>query len=218
MKTNNYIAFWRMQRGLTQEALALKAGLHPNAVAKLERGEQKGYIETWNKLSQVLGVSMEELRNGPQEKRTSEFNAELVEFPPRKLIPVLTTIPAGPWYSWVDTLQAGQADEYVDRYELKGDHILSVRVVGDSMEPEMREGDLLIIDPEQAFKATRHGRIGVVKFNGVYKIRLVHLTPDENNYLLEPLNRSYETEVIPITGTTIYKIIDKRPTLPGNLY
>lgn len=93
-----------------------------------------------------------------------------------------------------------------------------MRVKGDSMEPELHEGDVLVIDPEQAFQASRQGRIGIVKHDESYKIRLVHLAPDNNNFILEPMNRVYTTEVIPVTGTTVYKIIDRRPVLPGHLY
>jgi len=52
------------------------------------------------------------------------------------------------------------------------------------------------------------GRIGVVKFNGGYQIRSVFLTPDNNIYLLEPANKAYEKEIMPVTGMTFYKVID----------
>ncbi len=84
---------------------------------------------------------------------------------------------------------------------------MEVQSIGDFTEPEHQKGDLLIIDPEQAFHGTLHDRIGVVKYTGTYKIRQIHLTPDGTRYLPEPLNKSYEIEVVPVTGTTIYKIV-----------
>jgi len=59
------------------------------------------------------------------------------------------------------------------------------------------------------------GRIGVVKFDDGYKIRRVYLTPDNNSYLLEPANKAYEKEIVPVTRTTIYKVIDWRPKREG---
>ena len=69
-------------------------------------------------------------------------------------------------------------------------------------------GDILVIDPEKAFTNTKGG-IGVVKYGEGFQIRKVYLSGDY--YLLEPANRSYESELIPVTGTIIFKVVDFRP-------
>ncbi|HET6633323.1 MAG TPA: helix-turn-helix transcriptional regulator [Rhodanobacteraceae bacterium] len=46
----------RRQRGLSQEALALEAGLQRNYVSLLERGQNSASIKTLFKLSRVLAV------------------------------------------------------------------------------------------------------------------------------------------------------------------
>jgi len=230
MKIDNYIAYWRNERKLTQEKLAKIIGIDRNTIARLERGESEGYASTWEKISKELNVSIEELKFGPlsNNKKIININDYIINKPPtlddiiapplNDNIPLLTTIPAGPWYGWVDSYPAGFSDELIERCRLIGEHIFAIRVKGDSMEPELHEGDVLVIDPEIAFHANRQGKIGVVKHDESYKIRLVHLSPDNNNFILEPMNRAYSTEVIPVTGTTVYKIIDRRPVLPGHLY
>ena len=48
----------REEKDLTQLQLAEKAGVHPNTVAKIERGEQKPSFPTLKKLSKVLGFDI----------------------------------------------------------------------------------------------------------------------------------------------------------------
>lgn len=48
----------RLARGLSQEALALEAGLQRNYVSLLERGQNSASIKTLFKLSPILNVSV----------------------------------------------------------------------------------------------------------------------------------------------------------------
>lgn len=223
----NILRRWLLHRGMTPAEFAREAGIKPSTVSRMLREGTKHNASTYIKYSKFFGVSPEEFMRGPEydgapvpeneprrvlppipiyDQETGEQVGELSREP----IPLLTSIPAGPWMSWLDTYEPGYGEDYVPRYGVKGKHVFAVRVQGDSMEPRLHHGDVLVLDPEKAFSASRSGRIGVVKFNGDYKIRLVHLTPDSNNYLLEPMNKAYETELIPVTGTTIYKIVDVR--------
>ena len=68
MKSANYIAYRRTQRNLTQDALADQIGVDRNTIARIERGESKGYAETWEKIARGLNVSEHELRYGPSEE------------------------------------------------------------------------------------------------------------------------------------------------------
>ena len=67
---------------------------------------------------------------------------------------------------------------------------------------------MLVINPERAFKNFKGG-IGVVKHDESFKIRRVWHR--EDNYLLEASNKVYEPEIVPVTGTSIYKIVEWRP-------
>ena len=48
----------RHAKGLTQSALAKKAGMYPNTYAKIERGEQKPSVPNLNKLSGALDIEL----------------------------------------------------------------------------------------------------------------------------------------------------------------
>ena len=51
----------RQKRRLSQEQLALMAGLNRNTVGKLERGESSPSIDTIEKIAKVFGMSFNEL-------------------------------------------------------------------------------------------------------------------------------------------------------------
>ena len=50
----------RTQRNLPQEAFALDAGLHRTYVSQLERGLKTPSLKTIYKITQVLGISLQE--------------------------------------------------------------------------------------------------------------------------------------------------------------
>ena len=91
---------------------------------------------------------------------------------------------------------------------MKGKHVFAIRVEDDSMVPDLYPGDVLGINPERVFTNFKSG-IGVVKHDESFKIRRVWHRGD--NYLLEASNKAYEPEIVPVTGTTIYKIVEWRP-------
>lgn len=57
----NRIRFYRRQRHLSQEDLAELCDFHPTYIGQLERGEKNATLETVNRLSRGLGISLNEL-------------------------------------------------------------------------------------------------------------------------------------------------------------
>jgi len=199
---------WLNYLGISQVELARKAGIRPSAVTSLIREGNRTRNQTYHKYAQVLGIPYNQFIAGPPSSRFTppplpvyDMSGQQVGELSRSPIPLLTDIPAGPWMDWLDTYAAGAGEDYIPRDNVRGAHVFAIRVRGDSMEPRLFEGDILVIDPEAPFEPKRGGRIAVVKFNGGYKIRTVHLNPDRATYLLEPLKKEfYETEIIPVTS------------------
>lgn len=54
----------RAEAGLSQEALADKAGMHRNEISLLERGEREPKIGTVARLAKALGVKSSDLLKG----------------------------------------------------------------------------------------------------------------------------------------------------------
>ena len=52
---------YRTQKGLSQEKLAELAGCHPTYIGQLERGEKNATLESVEKISSAMGISLSEL-------------------------------------------------------------------------------------------------------------------------------------------------------------
>jgi ribosome-binding protein aMBF1 (putative translation factor) len=55
------LAFWRRKRGLTQAALAARAGISQSYIAGLEAGDRKGDAGLIKRLAGILKLRMEDL-------------------------------------------------------------------------------------------------------------------------------------------------------------
>ena len=55
------IRIYRTEQNLSQEALALKAGISPSHMGRLERGERGATIHSLEKVTEALNISIEEL-------------------------------------------------------------------------------------------------------------------------------------------------------------
>lgn len=219
----NLFCRWIAFKSWTPAMFARRAGVHITTISHMLKPDVRHREATIRKYAPLFGATFEEFLAGPPAPSSLtvtpppipllNMQGEQVGELSRELIPILGSLPAGPWMSWHDSYAPGAGEDFIERGSVKGNHVIGVWVRGDSMEPELHDGDILVLDPEKAFSPRRGGRIGVVKFDGSYKIRRVHLTPDSNNYLLEPANRTHDSEIIPVTGTVIFKIVDVRTKL-----
>lgn len=76
MDVGGRIRYFRQLRGLSQEQLALEAGINPAFLGHLERGLKSPTITTLDKLVRALGISFEELfAEGPPVPDTARENA-----------------------------------------------------------------------------------------------------------------------------------------------
>jgi transcriptional regulator with XRE-family HTH domain len=60
---------FRHEVGVSQEALALKAGIHRTYIASLEAGQRNPSLELIARLAKALGVDAADLVEGLQRKR-----------------------------------------------------------------------------------------------------------------------------------------------------
>jgi DNA-binding XRE family transcriptional regulator len=57
----NPVKVWREHRGLSQRALAARAGLNFTYLSQIETGTRKGSIKTMQKLAEALGLGLDDL-------------------------------------------------------------------------------------------------------------------------------------------------------------
>ncbi len=68
---------YRTQLGLSQEKLAEMSGCHPTYIGQLERGEKNATLESIEKISAPLNVSLSKLFEKLDEKTSGERNIPL---------------------------------------------------------------------------------------------------------------------------------------------
>lgn len=68
----HFLKYWRKLRGLTQSALANRAGTVQQHVAKLENGERQLQPNTGQRFAEALGINLRQLYFGPDEPTDEE--------------------------------------------------------------------------------------------------------------------------------------------------
>lgn len=73
---------YRTAKGLSQEKLAELSGCHPTYIGQIERGEKNATIESIEKISAALNISLSKLfeKLGAQENGTCNIPLECYEF------------------------------------------------------------------------------------------------------------------------------------------
>lgn len=73
-KTAHQIKFFRLRRGLSQEALAHSAGINPAFLGHIERSLKCPSVDTLNKIASALDLSISELMNFENDEENEDEN------------------------------------------------------------------------------------------------------------------------------------------------
>jgi len=112
-----------------------------------------------------------------------------------RLVPVINKVSAG-YPTDFDDLDypAGVADDYVRCPDLHDPNAFAVRVVGDSMEPKFREGDIVVFSPAAE---VHNGDDCFIRFATPHEtsFKRVFFEPD-NKLRLQPRNDKYPPQIV----------------------
>ncbi len=143
------------------------------------------------------------------EKTESASNVVPAKLGTRR-VPVITSIQAGMWAEIVDSYQPGDASDWLLTDIDLSDSAFALDIRGNSMEPEFKDGDRVIIDPEIApqpgdFVAAKNG-----EQEATFKKYRPRGMDSQGNIIFElvPLNDDYPTlrsdvDHIRIVGTMV---------------
>ena len=132
--------------GLTQEKLARQCGVSRAAVAQWEAGVTRPGLDNLVRAAKALDVWLSWLTAGDQSlpDGPSPFPAAAI----RRRVPVIDYVRAGLWDAVADPYAPGGGmDDIATDLDLSPKAFALV-VRGESMDPEFRDGDKIIIDPE----------------------------------------------------------------------
>lgn len=142
----------RKKHGLTQQRLGELIGVKKSSISQWENDEHSPSGDNLAQLSRVFGVSAHWLSTG---RGSPEIpNVEPAVIPQCGRVPILSYVQAGNWREMCEQATACDGGlEYVTAGVSVGSCAFGLWVRGNSMEPDFKEGDLLIIDPDEAPKA-----------------------------------------------------------------
>lgn len=161
----------RISRKMTQAEFAKLLGVSPSAAAMYERGEREPSIEVLNKMADIFGVDINVFYG-----RSSA---------PYK-IPVLGKVAAG--------IPIEAISDIIDYEELAPDMIkdgaeyFALQLKGDSMEPKMSDGDVVIVRKQEDVDS---GQIAIVCVNGD-QATCKRIIKQPAGILLQPINQAYQ--------------------------
>ena len=168
----------------TPERIAGDLSLSMARVQQLMAGSEPTELEA-ALIASYFHMPQQILRDGTAAWGAEFYNVEPVA-PPSKTrkIPVLGRVPAGvPIEAVADIVEEIDLSESQDGYEYFG-----LLVTGDSMVPEYRDGDIVIL----RMQTTAQTGDDVVAYIGNADATLKRLTVTENGIQLWPLNPAYE--------------------------
>ena len=212
----------RHQAGLRQAELAGKVGVTASYVSLLESGQRPSPSdEVTRSIERALGLAENELvrlahlertpsdireemdlehfyREGIPHKQARTVDIHTPAFEGIRSIPLINKVSAGYPSDFTDKgYPVGIADEYVGMPDVDDPNAFAVTVVGDSMEPRLHEGDVLIISPAEP---VANGDICFVRIdnNGESTSTIKQVWhDDETNVRLESFNPRYASRIIP---------------------
>lgn len=170
MSIGKRIANLREEYGWKQYELAQKMDLNPAALNKIENGKRSIKEEEISKVAQIFGISTDTLLgvNTPR---------------PGNRIPILGTVVAGqPAYAAENIVGW---EEVTDKMSMQG-KLFALKVKGSSMEPEFKEGDIVIVREQPDIES---GDIAVVLINGD-EATLKKVKNDPNGLFLYAFNQA----------------------------
>lgn len=165
----------RKAKGISQQALADAIGVSRVAVTKWESGNTKDLKRTnliglakvftvtlehllgessttteekgIKKISQVINIDDYFSRSSGDDLSLSHANTTQ-SGRERNRVPLISYVQAGSWREVIDTFQPGDAEKFLFTDVDVSKTSFALTVVGDSMLPDFKTGDIIIVDPE----------------------------------------------------------------------
>ncbi|EIS6261351.1 helix-turn-helix domain-containing protein [Staphylococcus pseudintermedius] len=174
------LKYLRKKHDMEQIDLAKKLGRKSaSSISEWEKGKYTPKMKTLSELARLFNVSINDL----MEKDLSNTKPQ-IDTLPVTAIPVVAKISAGlPIYTEENIIEY----TYIPSQMTKGGkELFGLKVSGDSMDKEFRDGDVVIVEKDAIVE---NGQIGVVNVNGynatVKRVRYnddkIVLLPESNN-------------------------------------
>lgn len=171
----NRIKELRAQKGIKQTELAKVLSVSQAALSGYETGKYEADLATYKKIAEYFGVSVDYLLGGSEKSSKSDAIR----------IPVLGRVAAG--------IPIEAIEEIIDYEELDAEEYghgeyFGLKIAGQSMEPKISDGDVVIVRRQPDVES---GEIAVVLVNG-YDATVKRIKKSPQGVTLIPSNPAYE--------------------------
>lgn len=192
----------RDEKGLKDADIARTTGIPRSNLSMWKNGTHQPKYDKMCRIADALGVSVEYLMTGGKAAPTVQSGVS---------IPILGFVAAGvPIAVITDYIGEVTISPHLAK---KGEHF-ALKIKGDSMAPDMRQGDIVVVRSQQTAES---GDIVVVQVDGdEATCKRIQLTDD--GMILQPLNPNYQPtffsadKVRSLPVTIIGKVIEVRRT------
>lgn len=190
---------FRKEKGLTQEQLATilreKYGLQTDRaiISKWEIGFQEPRIHTLRCLADLYGVTLDQLNDEHNERytlNTPTITQDYITFP------VLYDVAAGfdRMAEAIDDWEGETIDIPRSYIHGKKDDYAVIRVKGDSMYPDYKDGDKVLLKKQPTLDYS--GQVGVLVYEDCATLKRVDFVMGEDWLIMRPINPNFPPQRI----------------------
>lgn len=180
---SDMLTYLRKRDGMSQKELAEKIGVSRSSIGMYEAGEREPDFETLEALADTFNVNMDTLLG------KSSLPSSAIPFAIAHKAPIVGAIPAG-----YPIIAFENIEGYADIPYSDEENYFFLRVKGDSMEPKIHTGDLVLIRKQNC---AEDGQIVAARVNGD-EATLKRYKKQGNTVLLLPENPEYNPYIVPI--------------------
>lgn len=182
MKVGDKIKELRKNRGLQQKKLAAVLEVGQATISQWESGRQEPNPTQRARLCKYFGIGLAELFEDFEIKK---FSDSII---PIQKIPIISWVSANHFGDASDPFPPGQSEEWIHT-TARGKRMFALKIKNDCMEPEFREGETIIVDPDIEPSS---GDYVVVRDNKNDEATFKQLKKYGKKIILHPLNPKYQ--------------------------
>lgn len=163
-------------------------GVNQNKIKHIETGYQRADHEFLTKLKSVFEVSIDQLLTGNFDSSQNLTNPSDVDFVPIPRFDIEASAGHGSLVPGEEAVGAYTfRKSWLDRRNLKQGNLAVITVTGDSMEPDLFNGDRIVVDRSQT--ALYDGRIYAVHFSDGLFVKRIQRLPGDRILLISTNSR-----------------------------
>lgn len=178
----------RAEKGYSARLLGDKAGISDAHIIYIEKAQRRPTFDKVMNILSALGVGLDEMM---KDIGRADLNVEPARLDKLNRIPVVSWVKAGIWKEVNDAFEPGDADEWIYS-DTKGKNVFALRVMGDSMEPEFSDGEVIVVNPHVEAQPNDF----VVAKNRNEEATFKQIKKYGSKWVLHPLNPKYQDQEV----------------------